>query len=69
MALAGAGRARIAMKRGNNAGFRGGLVACPFTGQGAVVMTNGNNDEVIVNGVLDALARRYKWPVHAPWPE
>ena len=69
VALVGAGRDRIAMKRGNNAGFRGGLIACPFTGQGAVVMTNGNNGEVIVNSVLDALARRYQWPAHAPWPE
>jgi CubicO group peptidase (beta-lactamase class C family) len=69
VALAGAARDRIAMKRGNNAGFRGGLVACPFTGQGAVVMTNGNNGEVIVNRVLDALARHYQWPARAPWPE
>ena len=69
VALAGAERDRIAMKRGNNAGFRGGLVACPFTGQGAVVMTNGNNGEVIVNSVLDALAGRYQWPARAPWPE
>lgn len=69
VALAGAERDRIAMKRGNNAGFRSGLIACPFTGQGAVVMTNGNNGEVIVNGVLDALARRYQWSARAPWPE
>jgi CubicO group peptidase (beta-lactamase class C family) len=68
-ALAGSGRDRIAMKRGNNAGFRGGLVACPSTGQGAVVMTNGNNGQVIIDGVLDALARHYQWPAHAPWPE
>jgi len=69
VALAGSGRDRIAMKRGNNAGFRGGLVACPFTGQGAVVMTNGNNGEIIVDNVLDALARHYHWPARAPWPE
>jgi CubicO group peptidase (beta-lactamase class C family) len=68
-ALAGVGQGRIAMKRGNNAGFRGGLVACPFTGQGAVVMTNGNNGQVVVDSVLDALARHYRWPARAPWPE
>jgi CubicO group peptidase (beta-lactamase class C family) len=69
MALAGAGRDRIAMKRGNNAGFRSGMVACPFTGQGAVVMTNGNNGQAVVDDVLDALAGHFRWPARAPWPE
>ena len=45
---------RIAMKRGNNAGFRGALVASPWTGQGAVVMTNGDAGEPVV----DAAPRR-----------
>ena len=69
VALAGAGRDRVAMKRGNNLGFRGGLVACPSTGQGAVVMTNGDGGEPVADAVLDALARRYHWPARAPWPE
>ena len=60
---------RIAMKRGNNLGFRSALVACPASGQGAVVMTNGNGGEVIVDAVLDALAGRFSWPARAPWPE
>ena len=59
----------VAMKRGNNLGFRSGFVACPRSGQGAVVMTNGDGGEPIVDAVLDALARRYKWPPRAPWPE
>jgi CubicO group peptidase (beta-lactamase class C family) len=69
VALAGSARDRVAMKRGNNLGFRGGLVACPRSGQGAVVMTNGDGGEVVVDAVLDTLARRYKWPAGAPWPE
>jgi len=69
VALAGTPREPVAMKRGNNLGFRGGLVACPKSGQGAVVMTNGDGGEPIVDAVLDALARRYKLPAHAPWPE
>jgi CubicO group peptidase (beta-lactamase class C family) len=69
VALAGHSRRRVAMKRGNNLGFRSGLVACPGTGQGAVVMTNGNDGEPVVNAVLDALARHYRWPATAPWPE
>ena len=55
VALAGSARHRVAMKRGNNLGFRGGLVACPGSGQGAVVMTNGDGGEPVVDAVLDAL--------------
>src|SRR6201999_931520 len=69
VALAGTPRDPVAMKRGNNLGFRGGLVACPRSGQGAVVMTNGDGGEPIVDAALDALARRYQWPARAPWPE
>ena len=69
VALKGEGPQRIAMKRGNNLGFRSGLVACPASGQGAVVMTNGNGGEPVVDSVLDALAGRYRWPARAPWPE
>jgi CubicO group peptidase (beta-lactamase class C family) len=69
VALKGDGAQRIAMKRGNNLGFRSGLVACPASGQGAVVMTNGNDGEPVVDAVLDALAERYRWPARAPWPE
>lgn len=69
VALKGDGAQRIAMKRGNNLGFRSGLVACPASGQGAVVMTNGNGGEPVVDAVLDALAGRYRWPARAPWPE
>jgi CubicO group peptidase (beta-lactamase class C family) len=69
VALKGEGRDRIAMKRGNNLGFRDGLVACPASGQGAVVMTNGDAAEAIVDAALDALAQNYRWPQRAPWPE
>jgi hypothetical protein len=69
VALKGEGPQRIAMKRGNNLGFRSGLVACPASGQGAVVMTNGYGVEHIVDDVLDALAQRFSWPGRAPWPE
>jgi CubicO group peptidase (beta-lactamase class C family) len=69
VALKGEGTRRIAMKRGNNFGFRSGLVACPGSGQGAVVMTNGNGGEPVVDAVLDAFAERYRWPQRAPWPE
>src|SRR5262249_26255910 len=69
IALKREGTRRIAMKRGNNLGFRSALVACPASGQGAVVMTNGNGGEAIVDAVLDALAQRFSWPGRAPWPE
>ena len=69
VALAGSMRDGVAMKRGNNAGFRSAFVACPLSGQGAVVMINGDNGGPIVDRVLDRLARRYQRPARAPWPE
>jgi CubicO group peptidase (beta-lactamase class C family) len=69
VALAGSERDHVSMKRGNNVGFRSAFVACPARAQGAVVMTNGDNGESVVDGVLDALARHYRWPARSPWPE
>lgn len=69
LGIARAADGRAGFKRGNNAGFRSALLAAPDTGQGAVVMTNGDDGEAIVDALLDALAVRFGWPVRAPWPE
>src|SRR5262244_1836421 len=47
--LSGEGRAKFAMKRGDNPSFRSGLVRCPGTGQGAVVLSNGDGSQPIVD--------------------
>jgi CubicO group peptidase (beta-lactamase class C family) len=43
-------------------GFDALLVACAETGQGAVIMINANDNSGMVNRIMDAIARAYRWP-------
>ncbi len=43
-------------------GFRCMLVAYPFAGRGAVIMTNSDNGSALADEILRALAREYDWP-------
>ncbi len=47
---------------GANEGFRCVLVAYPFAGRGAVVMTNSDNGAALGDEILRAIAREYDWP-------
>lgn len=47
---------------GSNAGFRAHLVAFPETGQGAVIMTNGDGGYALIQELLRAIALEYRWP-------
>jgi CubicO group peptidase (beta-lactamase class C family) len=47
---------------GSNAGFRCVLVAYPFAGRGAIVMTNSDNGAELGDEILRAIAREYAWP-------
>lgn len=47
---------------GANAGFRALLIAYPYGGRGAVVMTNGDNGGLVATELLRAVAREYGWP-------
>jgi len=46
---------------GSNEGFRCGMVAYVRTGQGAVVMTNGDNGSRLGQEILRAIAAEYGW--------
>ena len=46
---------------GGNAGFRNMMFAYTSTGQGAIVMTNGDNGQELIEEVLRAIAREYGW--------
>jgi hypothetical protein len=46
---------------GGNAGFRCHLLAYRDTGQGAVVMTNGDNGTWVVSRAFAAIAAAYGW--------
>lgn len=46
---------------GGNHGFRNMMFAYNATGQGAVVMSNGDNGDPLAREVLQAIAREYGW--------
>lgn len=47
---------------GGNAGFRCFMVGYPHLKQGAVIMTNGDNGDVLMMEVMRGIARAYGWP-------
>lgn len=51
---------------GSNQGYRSNMVAFLETGQGAVVMTNGEGGEDLSNEVLRSIAHIYRWPALGP---
>lgn len=51
---------------GADVGFRAQFVAFAARGQGAVIMTNGDNGSELADEVLAAIAAEYGWPTHHP---
>jgi hypothetical protein len=51
---------------GGNRGFRCFLVANTGTGQGAVVMTNGDNGNVLMMEIIRSIAHAYGWQDFRP---
>jgi CubicO group peptidase (beta-lactamase class C family) len=51
---------------GQNEGFTCILIAYLDTGQGAVIMTNGDRGSGLFNEILRAIAREYGWPDYQP---
>src|SRR5688572_3347552 len=51
---------------GSNEGYRCMLFAYVATGQGAVVMTNGDGGDGLFNEVMRAIAHEYDWPDYRP---
>lgn len=60
--LEGRGKSSRFHHGGSNQGFRCFLVGYRSTGQGAVVMTNGDGGGHLMTEILDAIAREYRWP-------
>jgi CubicO group peptidase (beta-lactamase class C family) len=60
----GAGRDLVFMKRGHNLGFHSYMLIFPETGQGAVIMTNSENGEHLIEPFLRLVSERQGWP---PW--
>jgi CubicO group peptidase (beta-lactamase class C family) len=47
---------------GSNSGFRAFLVMFPATGQGAVIMANGDRADFVIRNLITAIASEYHWP-------
>jgi beta-lactamase family protein len=62
LALTGTGAARTFGHNGRDAGFDAMLIAFAETGQGLVVMINANDNSGMMTRIVDAVARKYKWP-------
>ena len=59
--LHGSGRGLRMTRNGNADGYYTALVLYPNTGQGAVIMTNGQRSELLVRELLRSLAAEYGW--------
>lgn len=51
---------------GSNEGFRGGFLIYPYLGLGAVVMTNGDGGEPLLQEILYGISAEYAWPGYTP---
>jgi CubicO group peptidase (beta-lactamase class C family) len=61
-ALRGSDRARVFMKRGHNLGYMNYMLLFPETGQGAVVLTNSEQGDHLIEPLLRSLATVHDWP-------
>lgn len=52
--------------QGSNIGYKCEMVMLTATGQGAVVMTNGEQGGNLMGEILRGVAREYQWPIHRP---
>lgn len=64
--VGGAGQAATFSHGGSNEGFKCMLFAYAETGQGAVVMTNGDQGSPLAGEILRSIAREYGWPDYKP---
>jgi CubicO group peptidase (beta-lactamase class C family) len=64
--LEGTGRAFRFGHGGSNPGFRAQLTYFPETGQGAVVMVNGDGGDLLIDEIQRGIAAEYGWPALAP---
>jgi len=60
--LEGEGASARFYHAGSNVGYRARIVGYVEGGRGAVVMTNGDDGEVLCIEVLNAIAQAYRWP-------
>ena len=64
--LEGSGAAFRFRHSGDNPGYKAVMIVFPATGQGAVIMTNGDGGERLANEILLSIAAAYRWPDFVP---
>jgi hypothetical protein len=62
LGLSGSGVARTFGHNGRDEGFDALMLAFAETGQALVVMINANDNSGMMNRIVQAVARKYKWP-------
>lgn len=60
--LSGSNRQIEYSHKGAHKGYRNIFLAFPYLGQGAVVMTNGENGDILYQEIIRSIADVYKWP-------
>jgi hypothetical protein len=60
--LGGSGQTATFSHGGSNVGFKCMMFAYVHTGQGAVIMTNGDQGGVLATEILRSISREYGWP-------
>ena len=68
LALSGGGGSRTFGHNGRDAGFDAMMVAFAETGQGLVVMINGNDNSAMMTRITNAVARAFSWPPRSSSP-
>jgi len=64
--MAGSGAATSFAHGGHNKGYQNTMVAYTQNGDGAVVMTNGDNGDELAGALVRAVAKQYRWPSYHP---
>jgi CubicO group peptidase (beta-lactamase class C family) len=62
VALRGTGKSAAFLHGGSNAGFRCHLIGFAQTGQGAVLMTNADTGQALIDELVKCLRAEYGWP-------
>ena len=65
-AVAGNGKSRVLMKRGQNIGYQSYMLLFPETGQGIVVLTGSDNGTTLATALIRRAAAAYQWPKLGP---
>lgn len=64
--IEGTGAATSFTHGGHNQGYQNLMVAYTARGDGAVVMTNGENGDELARALVRAVAQEYRWPSYQP---